>query len=139
MTAAEPIVAGGVAAVLTGLRRVAAARDAIDLAAPAPDVTLLVPAARRLVGAAMNAAAPGTPDPSPARLALLARHATLAIGYEPVPGEGIVAAPSAASALAAVVLALLGPGDEVVLVDPAPPDRAILLRRAGVLLRAVPP
>lgn len=138
MTAAEPIVAGGGAAVLTGLRRVAAARGAIDLAAPAPDVTLLVPAARRVVAAAMNAAAPGTADPGPALLALLARHAAPAIGYEPVPGEGIVAAPSAASALAAVVLALLGPGDEVVLVEPAPPDRAILLRRAGVLLRAAP-
>jgi len=138
MTETEPIAAGGGGAVLAALRRGAANRDAIDLSVPAPDVLLLEPAARRAVAAAMNAAAPGTSDRRPALLDALARHAAPALGYEPAAGEQIVAAPSAAAALAAIVMALLGPGDEVVVVEPAPPERAILLRRAGAVVRPVP-
>ncbi|MGE0253984.1 MAG: hypothetical protein AB7N54_16255 [Alphaproteobacteria bacterium] len=137
MTAVESIVAGGGAAVLAALRQAAAERNAVDLSQPAPDVTLLVPAVRRAVAAAMTAAAPGAPDPEAALLDALARHAATSLGRAPAAGTEILATASVPAGLAAVAMALLSPGDEAVMIEPAPPERAVLLRRAGVLLRQV--
>lgn len=135
MTAVEPIVSGGGSVVLAALRRAAVGRGAIDLSQAASDVTLLVPAVRRAVAAAMTAAAPGAPDPEAALLDALARHAAASLGRTPAAGAEILATVSVSAGLAAAAMALLSPGDEAVMIEPAPPERAALLRRAGVLLR----
>lgn len=69
--------------------------------------------------------------------AALADHYAATQGLHYDAGQGIVVTSGATEALASAILALLGPGDEAILIEPAYDAYAPLVRRAGATPRFV--
>lgn len=93
-------------------------------------------AARTAIAAGANQYAPGRGIP--ALREAIAQHQEHWYGLHVDPATQVLVTTGATEALAASILALVGPGDEVVALDPAFDSYAPIVARAGGAMRSVP-
>jgi N-succinyldiaminopimelate aminotransferase len=117
----------------------AAATDSVNLGQGFPDEPgppEVLEAARRAIGTGHDQYPPGQGRPE--LRAAIARHHRRTTGLEYDPDGEVLVTAGATEAITAALLALLEPGDEVVLFEPMYDSYAAAVAMAGGVVRAVP-
>ena len=127
------------ATVFAEMSALAARTGAINLGQGFPDVdgpAHVVAAARAALAQGRNQYAPG--DGIPELRRAVAAHQRRHYGLDPDPDAEVLVTTGATEGIAAAVLALAGPGDEVVVLEPYYDSYAAVVALAGATLRTAP-
>jgi N-succinyldiaminopimelate aminotransferase len=125
--------------VFAEMSALAARTGAVNLGQGFPDVdgpADLLDAAAAAIRAGRNQYPPGGGEPE--LRAAVAAHQSRHYGIELDPGSQVLVTTGATEALAAAVLALVGPGDEVLALEPTYDSYAAVVAMAGATLVGVP-